>query len=99
MTISDPKLQAHVQRVKSVINIPLNDDQGTVCGLLDACQFFSITEGDRSPRAREALEILISQELRPAVRAWFRRAGENVNPAARKFRQELSILAGEEFGE
>ena len=69
-----------------------------VCGLLDAFQWFILTEGEDSPRVREALEHLLSSEMRPALRRWYQRFGEGINPAAIQFRERLATLAGERFG-
>jgi hypothetical protein len=73
-------------------------DQLPVCALLDAWQWFHHIEGDESPRTREAIEQLLSSELRPGLRSWYRRFGEGMNSAALEFRDRLGRLAGERFG-
>lgn len=65
---------------------------------MDAWSRFRLTEGDNSPPASEAIEHLLSPELRPAVRKWYQRFGADMNPAAIEFRDRLSELAGERFG-
>ena len=55
-------------------------------------------EGEDSLRAAEALEHLLSPELRPRLRQWYRRWGCNMDSDALSFRDRLSKLAGEELG-
>jgi len=69
-----------------------------VLGLLDAWQWFRLTEGENSLRATEAVEHLLSPELRPALRQWYQRWGDEMNENALCFRDRLSELAGERFG-
>jgi hypothetical protein len=76
----------------------LPEEQRLVCALLDAYQWFGLTEGEDSPRVVEAMAHLLSAELRPALRSWYRGCGDDMNPAATEFRQRLSRLAGERFG-
>jgi hypothetical protein len=57
-----------------------------------------MTEGEESPLAAEAIEHLLSTELRPAVRHWYNRQGAGMNENAMRFRERLSGLAGERFG-
>ena len=54
--------------------------------------------GEDSPRATEAVEHLLSPELRPALRQWYQRWGDGMNENALCFRDRLSELAGERFG-
>ena len=94
---ADTKLQQHVERTAALMT-SLPNEQRPVCGLLDACQWFVLTEGEDSPRVAEAMEHLLSAELRPALRSWYRSCGDDMNPAATEFRERLSELAGERFG-
>lgn len=73
-------------------------DQLPVLGLMDAWHWFRLTEGENSPRAAEAIEHLLSPELRPALRQWYKRWGDGMNEHALSFRNRLSGLAGERFG-
>ena len=73
-------------------------DQLPVLGLMDAWQWFLLTEGENSPRAAEAIEHLLSPELRPALRLRYRRLGDGMNENALSFRDRLSELVGERFG-
>ena len=97
MIFADTKLQQHVERAASLMT-SLPDEQRPVCGLLDAWHWFCLVEGEQSPRVAEALRLLLSPELRPALRQWYQRCGENMNPNALEFRARLSTLAGERFG-
>ena len=97
MTINDPQLKMHVERVVGLMT-SLPDGVRPVCGLLDGYDWFSRVGGDDSAQAREALVLLLSAELRPALRQWYQRFGSEMNPAAIEFRQRLSDLAGERFG-
>jgi hypothetical protein len=64
----------------------------------DAWHWFRLTEGENSPRAAEAIEHLLSPELRPALRQWHRRLGDGMNENALSFRDRRSELVGERFG-
>jgi hypothetical protein len=97
MTFRDAQLQKRYERViSSVQGYP--PDQLPIWALFDAWNWFRLIEGAESPRAGEALELLLSPELRPALREWYRRTGEQMNPFAIEFRDQLSEIAGERFG-
>ena len=97
MKFRDAQLQQHVQRAASVMT-GCPADQLPVLGLMDAWHRFRLTEGENSPRAAEAIEHLLSPELRPALRQWYKRWGDEMNENALNFRNRLSELAGEKFG-
>ena len=97
MIYADTKLQQHVERAAALMT-SLPEEQRPICGLLDAHRWFGLVEGEQSPRAVESLRLLLSPELRPALRQWYQRCGENMNPNALEFRARLSTLAGERFG-
>lgn len=97
MTFRDAQLQKHFERVVSKVQ-GCPPDQLPVCGLLDAWHWFRLIEGEESARSSEAIELLLSPELRPALRDWYRRFGEKLNPFAIEFRDQLSAIAGEKFG-
>ena len=73
-------------------------EQLPVLGLLDAWYWFELIEGKESPRVAEAVEHLLSPELRPPLRQWYQRWGTEMNEGAIQFRDRLSELAGERFG-
>lgn len=97
MTFRDSQLRHHCERAASVVK-GCPAEQLPVLGLLDAWHWYRLTEGDESPRAAEAVELLLSPELRPALRQWYQRWGEDMNENALRFRERLSELAGEKFG-
>jgi len=97
VTFRDPQLQKHYERAVSVVQ-GCPPAQLPICALLDAWHWFHLIEGDESPRTREAIEQLLSPELRPALRSWYQRYGEDMNPAAIEFRERLGELAGERLG-
>src|SRR5262249_5854669 len=97
MTFRDSQLQSHYERTVSLVQ-SCPTEELPICALLDAGHWFHLTEGDTSPRVGEAIEHLLSTELRPALRSWYHRFGETMNPAATEFRDRLSQLAGERFG-
>lgn len=97
MTFRDAELQKRYERVISTAqNCP--PEQLPVYALLDAWHWFSLIDGEESPRSRETIELLLSPELRPALRDWYRRWGDDMNPFAIEFRDQLGELAGERFG-
>jgi plasmid stability protein len=51
----------------------------------------------RSPQVREILRRLTAPENRAALRAWYVRAGRDINPDAARFRQYLADLTGEKL--
>ena len=97
MTFRDPKLQQHCERAAAVVT-GCPTEQLPVLGLLDAWYWFRTVEGEDSPRAAEAIEHLLSAELRPALRQWYQRFGDGMNENALRFRDRLSELARERFG-
>jgi len=97
MTFRDAQLRQHYERTVSIVQ-GCPTEERPVCALLDAWHWFHLTEGDASPRATEAIECLLSAELRPALRGWYHRHGADMNPAATEFRDRLSETAGERFG-
>jgi hypothetical protein len=97
MDVNDPELRSRLER--TFLLIPDEpEDEKMVIGLMDAYDWFRLAEGEGSPRVREAIEHLLSPELRPALRGWYRKWGNGMNPAAIEFRERLSKMAGEEFG-
>lgn len=97
MTFRDAKLREHCERTAALLS-GWRPEELPLIGLVDAWQCFSRIEGEDSPRAAEAMEHILSAELRPVLRQWYRRAGENMNEAAMRFRDRLSELAGEKLG-
>ena len=101
MTIHDARLREHYDKtIGFAESIPLSCpvEERPVMALLDAYYRFAFTDGEESPVARECLQHLLSPELRPALRGWYRRFGDKMNSSAVEFRDRLSGLAGERFG-
>jgi hypothetical protein len=97
MKFRDQQLQQHYDKtIVCVSNCPA--EQLPILALLDALYWFQLIEGEQSSKVQELLEKLLSPELRPALRAWYQRFGDNINTGALKFREQLSVLAGENFG-
>jgi len=96
--ITDEQLRQHFDRVLLVMKDSYPAEERPVVALLDAWQWFRLTEGADSPRVAECIGHLLAPELRPALRRWYQRFGSDMNPAAIEFRDRLSELAGERFG-
>ena len=97
MVVTDPQLKAHVEQVVLLMT-KLPAELRPVCGLMDACDYFTRIEGEHSTRSKEALKLILSEDIRPALRLWYQMSGDNMNPAAVQFRERLSVLTGETFG-
>jgi len=97
MKFRDQQLQQHYDKTVACIS-GCPAEQLPILALLDALHWFQLVEGEQSPRVKELLEKLLSPELRPALRAWYQRSGDNINAGSLKFRELISGLAGEKFG-
>jgi hypothetical protein len=97
MQFQDAKLQEIYEKNRDCMQ-SLDESQREVCGVLSAYDWCRRVDGEESPRVQEALEALLSAELRPALREWYRRCRDDMNPAALEFRERFSKLAGERFG-
>ena len=97
MQFQDPELQRVFQ---SNFERMHEEDvhQRELRGVLAAYDWFRLIEGEQSPRVAVVIQTLLSPELRPALRRWYQRFGDGMNPAAIAFREHLSQLAGERFG-
>jgi hypothetical protein len=98
LKFKDEQLQNHFERTMALPVGNLPDEQRPIFALMEACDFFRLAEGQQSPKILEAIEHLLSPELRPGLRNWYQRFGDQINPAATGFRDRLSTLAGEKFG-
>ena len=97
MTIKDPHIQEHVESTRKLMrNLP--EAQLTVVGRLDVYAWFRIIEDEDSPRTQEAIGHLLSPELRPTLRQWYRKHGNDMNPFAIELRDRLRKISGEQFG-
>jgi len=96
MEFKDPQFEEVYRRNSRAVG-GLTDDQRQVYGLFATWGWFKFMEGAESPRVREAVNLLVSQELRPALRKWYR-SDASMNPFAAELREQLCGLAGERFG-
>ena len=92
----DETLQRQYDRILNMLSGP--DAQKNIIALLDTLDWFKSIEGPQSARAKEAIEALLLPRLRPGLRQWYQDCGNNLNPGALEFREQLGLLAGEKFG-
>jgi hypothetical protein len=97
MTIQEPRLKQRYDRTLSVL-ADCRPEKASICALLGAWQWFSLTDGEASDEAREAVRLLISDELRVALRNWYGEFGNEMNPHALEMREKLSAMIGEKLG-
>ena len=76
-----------------------DEQQRQIGSLMATFGWFRRAEGEQSLRTQETKELLLSKEMRPALRHWYQHFGNKMNPAAMEFREHLSELAGEKFDE
>jgi hypothetical protein len=91
----DPQLQQHCERVVLIMTT-LPEDFRPICALLDAWQWFRLTDGEQSPRVSEAIRHLADPQLRPALKSWYLRAS-NLNVAANEFHDIIERQIGEKL--
>lgn len=100
MTFKDKQLEQHFERTMSLHAGNLPTEERPVFALMAAYGWFRRIDGEQSSRVTEVIELLLLPELRPALRSWYEKFGENsMNPMALEFRERLSKLAGETFGQ
>jgi hypothetical protein len=94
----DEQLQKHFERTMALPVGNLPDEQRPIFALMEAYGWFRLIEGQQSPKVLEVIEHLLSSELRPGLRSWYQRFGDQMNPTSLEIRDHLSKLAGEKFG-
>jgi hypothetical protein len=72
-----------------------SDEERQVSALASAYFWFDTMEGDQSPKVAEIVSHLLSAELRPALKSWFRRFSKCDTTGFTTFRDYLSNLARE----
>lgn len=98
MTFQHPDLEQHFERVMALSVGGLPDDERPVFALMDAYGWFRLIDGDQTAKIQEIVDHLLSPELRPALKSWYRRHKTgSTNNAFNEFRDRLSELAGEKF--
>jgi hypothetical protein len=98
MKFKDSELERVYELNFRAVPASIAEDQRQICGLFAAWDWFRLIEGEQSPRVQEARDLLLSPEMRPALRRWYRSAGNKMNPSAIHVREQLSELAGEQVG-
>jgi hypothetical protein len=98
MTFSHPDVQQFYDRAMSLKVGGVSDEERPVFALMDAYGWFRLIDGQQSAKIQELVSNLLSPELRPALRRWYRRH-ENiaVNNVFFELGKHLSDLAGEKF--
>jgi hypothetical protein len=81
---------AHLGKVANALG-----DLGPVYALIATHNWFAMLEGIHSAVVHEAIDRLLSTEMRPALRNWYGRSGLEMDSIAVEFRNQLSRLAGE----
>jgi hypothetical protein len=97
VTFTDPLVQREVEKSAAAIT-GLPDELRPIFGLMDVYSGFLLRFGKDSPQMQEIHRLLLSGELRPALRLWYQRSPRDMNSGALELRQRLSELAGENFG-
>ena len=94
VNLTDPQLRKFYEANFGTI-AGFSDDLRQVSALIAAHDFFHMMEGPHSSRVHEAIEQLLSPDLRSGLRGWYQRCGAETNYASNDFRDHLSQLAGE----
>ena len=99
MTIRDDGLRERYVRSIAVCDEmqTLDPELKPIAALMDSYSVLSLLDGPESPSAKEAVEHLVSPELRTALRKWYSDFGQDMNPTACEFRDRLRKLSGESF--
>ena len=98
MTFKYPDVQQAYERGMALKVGGLTDEERPVFALMDIYGWFRVAEGDQSAKVQEIINHLLSLELRPALRNWYRRHGmADTNSVFTEFRERLSELAEEKF--
>ena len=72
-----------------------SEDLRQVRALIATHDVFQMFEGPHSARVHEAIEHLLSAEMRPGLRRWYQRPRAETDSATLEFRDQLSRLTGE----
>lgn len=99
MTFKHADLEQFFERVTALKVGDLPDAERPIFALMDAYGWFRLVDGNQSAKIQEIIEHLLTPELRPALRSWYKRhSGLETNDGFKEFREHLSQLAGERFG-
>ena len=94
LAFRDRQLQRHYDKNLSEAS-EASEDLRQVRALIAAHDVFQMFEGPHSARVHEAIEHLLSAQMRPKLRQWYQRPGAEIDSATVAFRDLLSQLAGE----
>jgi hypothetical protein len=98
MTFQHPDLEQFYERVMALKVGGLTDEERPVFALMDAYGWFRLIDGDQTATIQEIISLLLSPELRPGLRSWYRRhATTATNSVFTEFRDRLGKIAGESF--
>jgi hypothetical protein len=98
MIFQHQDVEQFFERVMALKVGGLTDEDRPVFALMDAWGWFRLSDGDQTAKIQEIISHLLSPAMRPALRRWYHRHGDKMNPPAMEFREHLSQLARERFG-
>ncbi len=93
-TFRDRQLQRHYDQSLNEAS-DASEDLRQVRALIATHDVFQMFEGPHSARVHEAIEHLLSAEMRPGLRRWYQRPGAETDSVTLEFRDQLSQLTGE----
>jgi hypothetical protein len=96
MNFEDPQVRECYERNLSEMAAS-TDAALEVSALIATHDFFQMLEGPHSSRVHETMDLLLSLELRPRLRDWYRRSNADLNSGELAFRDQLNVLAGEKL--
>lgn len=95
VNFADTQLQACFER--NLAEVDAADELRQVRALMMTHDWFRMLEGPHSQRVHDAIDILLSRELRSGLQQWYRRPGTSLDAEAIAVRDHLSQLAREKF--
>ena len=96
MNFEDSQLRECYERNLSEM-VGCSEGERQVTALIAAHDFFQMLEGPHSARVHQTIDHLLSPELRPGLRDWYRRSKDDMSAAALAFREQLNSLASEKL--
>jgi hypothetical protein len=98
MTFQHSDVEQAYKRVMALHVAGLTDEEQPVFALMDAYGWFRLIDGDQTAKIQEIISLLLSPDMRPGLRSWYRRhATTTTNSVFTEFRDRLSKIAGESF--
>jgi hypothetical protein len=98
MTFQHPDVEQAYKRVMDLHVAGLTDEEQPIFALMDAYGWFRLIDGEQTAKVQEIISLLLSPDLRPGLRSWYRRhAGKDTNIGFVELRDRLSELTGETF--